>query len=79
MKYTLKTFGITRDILGGREVDFEMDGMKVGELKSELAARFPEMKSLNSLLIAVNNQYAADDLILAETDEIALIPPVSGG
>ncbi|HCM76821.1 MAG TPA: molybdopterin synthase sulfur carrier subunit [Cytophagales bacterium] len=79
MKYTLKTFGITRDILGGREVDFEMDGMKVSELKSELAARFPEMKSLNSLLIAVNNQYAADDLILAETDEIALIPPVSGG
>ncbi len=79
MKYKLKTFGITRDILGGKEVAFEMDGKKVGQLKSELIARFPEMKSLNSLLVAVNNAYAEDDLIIAETDEIALIPPVSGG
>ncbi|MEP2667786.1 MAG: MoaD/ThiS family protein [Cyclobacteriaceae bacterium] len=79
MRYTLKTFGITRDILGGKEVPFEMDGVKVAELKSELMIRFPEMKTLNSLLIAVNNAYAEDDLILTESDEIALIPPVSGG
>lgn len=79
MRYTLKTFGITRDILGGKEVSFEMDGEKVAELKSELMVRFPEMKTLNSLLIAVNNTYAEDDLILSESDEIALIPPVSGG
>lgn len=79
MKYTLKTFGITRDILGGREVDFEMDGKKVAELRNELMARFPELKSLNSMFIAVNNTYAADELELSEMDEIALIPPVSGG
>lgn len=79
MKYTLKTFGITRDILGGREVDFEMEGKKVAELRSELMARFPELKSLNSMFIAVNNTYASDDLVLSEMDEIALIPPVSGG
>ncbi len=79
MRYKLKTFGVTRDILGGKEVDLEMTGVKVAELRSELLARFPEMKSLNSLLIAVNNAYAADDQTLEETDEIALIPPVSGG
>lgn len=79
MKYTLKTFGITREILGGKEVAFEMDGTKVAELRKELISRFPEMESLKSLLIAVNNAYAADDIVLVETDEIALIPPVSGG
>ncbi|HPI79426.1 MAG: MoaD/ThiS family protein [Cyclobacteriaceae bacterium] len=79
MRYTLKTFGVTRDILGGKEVTFEMDGKKVGELKSELMARFPEMKSLNSLLVAVNNAYADDNAPISESDEIALIPPVSGG
>ncbi|MEQ8363549.1 MAG: MoaD/ThiS family protein [Cyclobacteriaceae bacterium] len=79
MRYTLKTFGITRDILGGKEVTFEMDGVKVAELKSELMKRFPEMSSLNSLLIAVNNAYAEDDAVISESDEIALIPPVSGG
>ena len=56
-----------------------MDGEKVGELKLELMARFPEMKSLNSLLVAVNNAYAKDDMVIKEKDEIALIPPVSGG
>lgn len=79
MKYTIKSFGITKDILGGRAVSFEMKGNTVGELREELLARYPQMKSLNSLLIAVNNAYAADETILSEADEIALIPPVSGG
>lgn len=65
--------------MGGREVDFEMDGKNVAALREELMARFPEIKSLNSLFIAVNNAYAEDAQVLLETDEIALIPPVSGG
>ena len=79
MKYTLKTFGITKDLLGGREVTFELEGNTVGELRKALITQYPEMESLNSLLIAVNNAYADDPTTLAETDEIALIPPVSGG
>lgn len=79
MKYRLRTFGITREILGGKEITVEMEGYRVAELKAALNARFPAIKSLNSLLIAVNNEYAADEAVLSETDEIALIPPVSGG
>ncbi|HRW99900.1 MAG TPA: MoaD/ThiS family protein [Cyclobacteriaceae bacterium] len=79
MKCTIKAFGITKDILGGREVSFEMSGNKVGDLRDALHSRFPEVKSLNSLFIAVNNNYADDNQSLSETDEIALIPPVSGG
>lgn len=79
MKYKLKTFGITKDILGDRELVFEMRGDKVLDLRKALISRYPEIKTLNSLLIAVNNTYAEDDFTLSETDEIALIPPVSGG
>lgn len=79
MKYTLKAFGITREILGGREVSIEVDGDKVVHLKETLLKLYPEMKSLNSLFIAVNNDYANDETRIIETDEIALIPPVSGG
>lgn len=79
MIYKLKTFGITKDILGDREVAFEMSGDKVHDLRNALISKYPEMKSLNSLLIAVNNSYADDDLKISESDEIALIPPVSGG
>ena len=37
------------------------------------------MKSLNGFLIAVNQEYAEDDLEIKAMDEIAIIPPVSGG
>lgn len=78
-QYTLKTFGITRDILGGREVRIEMNGHSVGELRKHLSASYPRLDSLRSLFIAVNKIYAEDNQALKETDEIALIPPVSGG
>jgi sulfur-carrier protein len=78
-RYTLKTFGITRDILGGREVKVEMSGQSVADLRKHLNTSYPKLEGLRSLFIAVNQQYAEDDQQLNPTDEIALIPPVSGG
>lgn len=79
MKYNLKAFGITREIMGGKEVSIEVDGNSVADLKKALLGRYPEIRSLNSFFIAVNSEYAADETTLVESDEIALIPPVSGG
>ena len=78
-KYKIKAFGVTRDLLGGRDTVIEIRGTTVGELRQELRERFPELLDLKSLFIAVNSDYADDDLVLKPTDEIALIPPVSGG
>jgi molybdopterin converting factor small subunit len=75
----LKTFGISRDILGGREVELVLNGNSVGDLRNQLYSQHPDLKKLNSLFIAINLEYAADDHILTEKDEVALIPPVSGG
>lgn len=75
----LKAFGICKDILGGREVRFEFAGQDVAQLRKELTLRFPEIEKLNALLIAVNETYAENDLVLSESDTVALIPPVSGG
>jgi molybdopterin converting factor subunit 1 len=79
MNYKIKTFGIARDILGGREMEVTLAGRTVGELRAFLIENHPELKDLRSLFIAVNNAYAPDAQYLEETDEIALIPPVSGG
>lgn len=79
MKYTVRTFGITKDILGGKVAVIELDGNTVADLRATLERNYPAIKSLNSLMIAVNNAYAMDEDTLAEGDEIALIPPVSGG
>ncbi len=75
----MKTFGISRDILGGREVELEISGNSVGDLRKTLSSQFPKLNKLNSLFIAVNQEYAADDKPILVSDEIALIPPVSGG
>jgi sulfur-carrier protein len=78
-KYVIKAFGITKDIMGTRETIFELEGGTVGSLRTALKNRYPSLVDIKSLMIAVNNNYAEDNLSLGESDEIALIPPVSGG
>jgi molybdopterin synthase sulfur carrier subunit len=78
-KYVIKAFGVTRDIVGARETVVDFDGDTVASLRTALGAKYPPLTRLRSLAIAVNNAYAEDDHRIVETDEIALIPPVSGG
>ena len=78
-KYKIKAFGITRDILGGKEMVIEAEVGTVAGLRQYLDRHYPELQGLKSLLIAVNSSYAEENQPLNESDEIALIPPVSGG
>lgn len=79
MRLTIKAFGAAKDILGQRDNPMDTEINKVGDLRKELLTRYPELRDLRSILIAVNNAYADDAVELHESDEIALIPPVSGG
>lgn len=79
MQLTIKTFGITSEIMSGKTVSFDVTGNTVSDLRKALSAKYPALDKLNSLFIAVNRAYAEDATTLKETDEIALIPPVSGG
>ena len=79
MNLKIKAFGISKDIVGGKEIVFHASGQTVTDLRSELTLKFPGLLNLNSLFIAVNNSYTEEDFVLKESDEIALIPPVSGG
>jgi len=79
MKFKVKTFGVARDVMGGKEVVVETEGNQVLDLRRELIFKYPELEKLRSLFIAVNQSYSEDTTELKETDEIALIPPVSGG
>ena len=80
MKCTIKAFGITKDILGRRELVIEVNnGSTVADLRRRLENDFPALNGLKSLFIAINNAYADEGKSIEEADEIALIPPVSGG
>ncbi len=77
---TVLAFGISRDITGASSLAISLESpCTVGELRQHLLTRWPAMSTLASLAIAVNSEYAMDDRLLQPGDEVALIPPVSGG
>jgi molybdopterin synthase sulfur carrier subunit len=80
MQLTLIAFGITKDILGGRKVAFDLSGpATVGNLLQQLQQAYPPIDGLASLKVAVNSEYAQWDTPIGADDEVVLIPPVSGG
>lgn len=81
MKLRLLYFGIVREKLGRREeVRVSADGATVGALLADLAASHDIFAlGAGSLRIAVNREYVANDHVLADNDEVAVIPPVAGG
>ncbi|OCA70415.1 molybdopterin synthase sulfur carrier subunit [Chryseobacterium contaminans] len=80
MKLKILAFGITKDIFGASEKELEIqDDLNVSQLKKRLEKDFPQLIKLKSYFIAVNEEYAEDGQIIVSTDEIAVIPPVSGG
>ncbi len=80
---TVLLFGVTRDIVGNGSlsIPFSKAGNldTVGELKAYLKQVYPPLGELSSLAVAVNKTYARDTDPIDRMDEIALIPPVSGG
>ena len=75
-------FGIAKDIVGESKIRISADNQlpsSVSELKKMLSETYPEFGKLSSLAVAVNSEYAEDGLVLRTEDEIAIIPPVSGG
>ena len=76
MRITVKLFAGLRERAGESERDLELDsGARVADVWAPLGlGEEPE-----GLLYAVNKGYAPPDRRLSEGDEVALIPPVSGG
>ena len=80
MKIKVLAFGIAKDIFGSSAVSLELSNDSlVSNLKYTLEKQYPKLKSLSTYMVAVNNEYALPEDNLYETDEIAIIPPVSGG
>ncbi|UCH86017.1 MAG: molybdopterin converting factor subunit 1 [Dehalococcoidia bacterium] len=81
MKATVKFFAAFHDMTGRRELDLEVrEGLTVSELYHDLRARFPRLADYGgSLLFTVNAEYVPADHALHDGDEVAFIPPVSGG
>jgi len=78
---SVKMFAMIRDLAGSGHVAISVaDGATVDALFAALMTRYPGLEQWRPhLRFAVNNEYVAVDHQLREADEVAVIPPVSGG
>ena len=74
-------FGAARDATGTDEVDLKLNPPHDSASAFEqLLTAYPRLRRFgNSLLFAVNQEYARPDKEIVDGDELALFPPVSGG
>lgn len=72
-------FGIAKDIIGSDSVTIEESINTVEDLRNHLNAKYPEFKDYTAYRIAINQAFANEQDGVTATDEIAIIPPVSGG
>ena len=81
MKIKVKLFARYRELVGTKETELEVQaGTTVAELKKVIKDYFPQLKNWdNNLIIAINSEFANNNQILKEGDEITLLPPLSGG
>ncbi|HEX5500923.1 MAG TPA: molybdopterin converting factor subunit 1, partial [Thermomicrobiales bacterium] len=81
MKVRLRYFAMVREVVGARdEIRAVADGTTVEALFDAVAAEHPRLAAMkSSLVMMVNQSYVPGDHAIADGDEIAFIPPVSGG
>lgn len=81
MQVRVLFFGVLRELAGKSSDSLQLpDGGSVRDLIARYESEIPELKKhLSSIALAVNEQYASPDTPLKANDEVALLPPVSGG
>ena len=73
-------FALYGELTGRDEEEYVLkSGSKVGDLINLVVEKHESMKGAKGMLIAINNSFVKFDTSLKDGDEVALLPPVSGG
>ena len=82
MRVKLLLFAGCREAVGSRELEIELPETvsTVRAAMEVVLSRFPQLRGISkSVAVAINAEYVAGDAPIADGDELAIIPPVSGG
>jgi len=81
MQVTVKLFGSIREAAGAKELAVEVpEGSTADDLRRLLARDHPSFEEMaDRLRISVNYEFVQGEIALSEGDEVAFLPPVSGG
>lgn len=71
-------FAQLKDELGQEALSIEGNGLTVGQLKGKMTEDF-HVQGLDTVMTAVNEEFADEETVLSDGDTVAFIPPVSGG
>ncbi len=78
----VKLFAILKDQAGRDELRIEAGPGTVAELLATVSRGYPALSGMISddrILVAVNSEFAGRDAAVKDNDEVALMPPFSGG
>lgn len=79
MEVVVRLFATYREAVGSGELRWDVaEGATVGDLWRELRAAYPNLPRVRPAA-AINTEYAKLDEMLQAGDEVAFLPPVSGG
>jgi molybdopterin converting factor subunit 1 len=81
VRVTVRLFARLRDVAGASELARDLPlGATIGDVWRQLTREFPEFAGYErSISSAINADYARMDQVIGDGDEIAFLPPVSGG
>ncbi|MES2704266.1 MAG: MoaD/ThiS family protein [Bacteroidota bacterium] len=80
MEVKVLVFGRARELAGSGSIAVHAtDGATLADVIALVKTQHPAMAQLSAFSTAINGQYAAIDTLLSAGDEVAIIPPVSGG
>lgn len=81
MEINILFLGPARDLSGIERISFEVPSEATAAvIRTAIAAKFPRIAAaLPTMRLAVNQTFVTDEHLLRAGDEVALIPPVSGG
>jgi len=81
MRVQVLFFGVLKDLVGRASESLELeDDATVADVLEHYQSRIPKIREmLPSLALSLNQHYSGPGAVLGNGDEVALLPPVSGG
>jgi molybdopterin converting factor subunit 1 len=81
MRVRVRLFARFRELAATGEIDLQVkSGATISDVKIQIPVLFPRMSEYApGMIVAVNSEMVGDSFLLKDGDEVALLPPISGG